>query len=712
MRCLATAWAILAALTAMLIACPRAQAGTATAVNLPVTGQHFRGLSITVDTDWVQGYGLRPMRVEVNFLSPARNDIPLRIELSLGGWGNNSVATVATDIVLPAGSKSVEKVVLVPQTASAQTFSVRTLSHGREIEELSISNMGLGSGQYWGGDASVPRILFVGTSVPDVSEFAFLGAPPFLTYGNTINFGQLKDVFSFAHRDPNQLHDEWLCYSALDFIMLSLDDARDLASKQPKVWRAIDEWTRCGGSLCVYGAHRDWRGLPEIEQLLKVPASKTEEGRPHRGWDAAEAQVFEDKVIPAIGAAAAFVASQSNTGASGQTAPGALPTVPSKPPFLWKAVGFGQVVALADSQPFPGQEANWRWLFESLGTTSSRWTTRNGTVPDGENPHFNDFLISDVGLPPIRTYRVLITLFVVVIGPLNYWFLRRSGRLHLFLFSVPLAALITSGGLLSYALMSDGLVSRIRARSLTHLDQRSGESASIARLSYYVGLAPSSGLTFPLGTLVTPLELAPSSTRERGRMMLWGRQEYLTRGWLGSRNPTQYVTARAHTSKRGLDINSPGGGKRHSVKNRLGARIRDLLVVDDAGLWHRASNIDRDGQAKLVPLESGAEAESVRRQFSQAVGVNEPAFPDAMNAYGARENWLSFGPRNYFYGNISIITSESALEVGLVRLKTDIGSGSLAPRSYVAIVDRPEEIATGMDGLTETQSLHVIHGTW
>ena len=46
------------------------------------------------------------------------------------------------------------------------------------------------------------------------------------------------------------------------------------------------------------------------------------------------------------------------------------------------------------------------------------------------------------------------------------------------------------------------------------------------------------------------------------------------------------------------------------------------------------------------------------------------------------------------------------------RLKADVATRGLKPRSYVAIVERPEEIAVGAEGLTETESLHVIEGTW
>jgi len=508
-------------------------------------------------------------------------------------------------------------------------------------------------------------------------------------------------------------------------MFLSLDDARELAKKRPAAWRAIGDWNRCGGTLCIYGAGGDWSGLEEIERLIEAPASEKEAALPYRGWEAPSAQVFEDQVIPGIQATTMAAAAEATADGSGvQPAPTPVAAkTPDKPPFVWKPAALGKVVALGDAQPFPGEDATWRWLLVSLDSdrnaASTRWTTRCGAVPDGENPHFNDFLIGDVGLPPIRTYRVLITVFVIAIGPLNYWLLRRYGRLHLFLFTVPLAALITSVGLLAYALMSDGLVSRVRTRSLTHLDQHSGTSATAARLSYYVGLAPSDGLTFPLDTLITPLELTPSTGgyNYRQRRMIWGDQQYLTRGWLGSRTPTQYMTVRGERSQRGLDIapsgnNTSGSRSRHVITNRLGTHIRSLIVCDEAGAWHSAGDVGIDAQAKLVPLASEEEAQAAVKRFVQVFDEHAPAFPDAMSAYGARETWLWFG-RSYRYNqNVSIDPTVNVLDGGLARVRVDVLARALAPRSYVAIVEQPESIVTGTDGLTETQSLHVIRGVW
>ncbi len=427
--------------------------------------------------------------------------------------------------------------------------------------------------------------------------------------------------------------------------------------------------------------------------------------------------VYESHVIPGISQAqtalAAAAANQGPTIAAPQTF--VAPPFPTDLPFAWKPVALGHVVGIADAQPFPGNRAKWLWLLESIGPADTRWVARYGTAPDQENPHFNELLIGDVGLPPIRMYRVLITLFVVAIGPLNYWILRRNGRLHLFLFTVPLAALLTSGALLAYAVLSDGLESRLRARSLTHLDQRSGESASQARLSYYVGLAPSGGLKFPSDTMVAPLEQVAAGGPFHGhtRQVVWNGGQHLVRGWLGSRMPTQYVTAQAGKTQRGIEIATSADGKSHLIKNGLGTDVRELLVCDEAGQLYAAQSVAADGRAQLVSLADEKERKAAVKRLLAALRRDPPELPAAMTAYSGSDNWFFFGRRNrYFLSRTNIDPSATQLEAGLGRIRADVEAEILTPRSYVAIVGRPPMVAAGMDGLRESQSLHVVYGLW
>jgi hypothetical protein len=690
-----------------------AHGGTGTLLSLPIGPKPtVRGLKLLVDTRWAQGYGYRPVRIDVTCVPPASADRTLTVEFGLSAWmPNEEFVTVASEIEIPAGSQGVSRILSVPQLSSAQHFSLRVWEDGVPIDDLSVEGRSINAGGYFGSDGGGPRILFVASTPVDVSGFNMVGRIP---GNNNAAGGRTADVMSFDQRSPAEVPENWINYSGLDLIFISLAEARDLSGKRPGAWQAMRAWTRSGGNLCVFGAGSDWHALEEIEQLLGCPATEKESAGEHRGWEAPSRLVFESQVVQ--GVMTAPVGAPLDPNVPQTTVSIKKPVAPKVAPFVWKPAGFGRVVAVAEAQPFPGQSATWRWLVESLGPARTEWTTRQGTAPDQGNENFNDFLIADVGLPPIRTYQVLITLFVIAIGPVNYWILRRHGRLHLFLFTVPAAALATSAGLLAYALVADGLESRLRARSVTHLDQRAGEAVRLARLSYYMGLAPSGGLEFPDDTAIAPLQLtaADGPLRGRNRRLVWRDGQHLTRGWIRSRMPTQYVTTRASKTRQELIVVPTGNAAGATVTNRLGVHVKQLLVCDEGGKLHRGEQIAPDEQKALDWLATADQIAAAAEKFLRELSENRPALPDTMIGTGSTDRWFFFiGRRSHrYHPSASVETSESLLEAELARIAAEVASRSLKPRSYVAIVERPEEIAVGADGLTETQSLHVIEGRW
>lgn len=283
----------------MLLVPATARAGTAGSFYLPlgVPQQTFAGLMLKVDTDWAQGYGYRPVRLELIGTQRAREDRTLTVEVSFNDFSNRSVVA-STSVTLPAGSLNAVQWVAVPQLANDQMLSVSTYARGRQIQELSTEHFSVGSGQYWASDSGIPRVLFVTDAPPDVSGFKYFGSPPYMSYGN-VTFGKPQDVAFFTHLKPADLFDEPIYYSTLDMIFLSRAEAVSLASSKPRVWQAISSWVRSGGTLVLYGVDHDDAQLGEVEQLLKSVATPAEASTPLRGWSAPGADVYKQKVLVA-----------------------------------------------------------------------------------------------------------------------------------------------------------------------------------------------------------------------------------------------------------------------------------------------------------------------------------------------------------------------------------------------------------------------------
>ena len=179
---------------------------------------------------------------------------------------------------------------------------------------------------------------------------------------------------------------------------------------------------------------------------------------------------------------------------------------------------------------------------------------------------------------------------MIGIGPVNYWLLKRQGRLPLLLVTVPTAAAATTLLLFAYGFLSEGVghaspsAQLYVARSTGWEKLRAGHG-----FSYYAGVAPSEGLRMPADTLVYPILPSTSGFRatrryaNQPRELLWNdySQQHLSRGWLASRTPTQYLAITARPTEKRLEFVSVPEGL--EVTNRLGVEVLALAVQDDQG---------------------------------------------------------------------------------------------------------------------------------
>jgi hypothetical protein len=343
-----------------------------------------------------------------------------------------------------------------------------------------------------------------------------------------------------------------------------------------------------------------------------------------------------------------------------------------------------------------------------LGAEGRLWTMRYGVTGNGSTDRFWDWLVPGVAGAPVTAFRLLITVFVLAIGPLNYFLLKRYRRLHLLLITVPVSAAIVTAALFVYALASDGVATRVRARSFTELDQRLGQAACWSRLSYYSGLAPGDGLVFEADTMMLPIYPGDGSRwREVDpplRDIEWDGEQYLTRGWLRSRTPTQYISVRSRATERRLTFEGSGELKR--VRNELETRVRHLFVRDDAGRYYMAKDLAAGASAEL----DSASDEEAAKKWTMLYAANLPQMPADFREYEGS----IFGFRRY-YGSTSDVEPEldrNLLEKRLRAALLEPRPGEGERRAYIAIVDRSPEVDFGLPDVQEQGSFHVIRGTW
>ena len=356
----------------------------------------------------------------------------------------------------------------------------------------------------------------------------------------------------------------------------------------------------------------------------------------------------------------------------------------------------------------------------AMGLRSARrWESRHGMTPNNANRDFANLLVPGVGLAPVTEFRVLITLFVLLIGPGNYWFLKRFRRSHLLVLTVPLAALVTTAALFGYAILSDGFGTTVRVHSYTTLDQRTGEAACWSRLSFYSGLAPGQGLTMPSDVTVYPIipgwnEGSADPDLGAQRDLMWETEEAkLTRGWLRSRTPTQYLTIRARKSPHTLEL-LPADGRIRAT-NKLGSAIKFVVVADENGKLFGGTSLQVGQRTMLQPVERIAAIRDFRREFL----ANQPEVPPELLAPDSDFALLEDRSQKRMYRRLGFDYSEDSLSKNLASDAISKLAGltnepalNLTPKSYVAVTETGPEVVIGMAGVEEQASFHVIVGQW
>lgn len=256
---------------------------------------------------------------------------------------------------------------------------------------------------------------------------------------------------------------------------------------------------------------------------------------------------------------------------------------------------FGRFVWF-DGEVFSYSADRWRTgLISVLRYGESSTETRYG-VKNQDQPRLE---VPGVGGIPVYGYALLITLFAIGIGPVNYIILWKKKKLHLIFAITPAAALCVTVLMACYGFLSEGVGIRGTMASLTFLDQERHEAVTIGRMALYAATAPRGGFRFPMDVVFFPA----SSSVGVGRLVLDDGQNF-DRGWLKPRTMSNYVTVGVRPTRTRVVVTPVTGGL--EVANESGATLRTIYLINREGIVCRAENLrsGRSAVAKRVTLTS------------------------------------------------------------------------------------------------------------
>ena len=732
-------------------------AGSGSTLTLPTAGVKARtGLRVEIDSEWLDGTGYRPVTIRVSPLGgrAAAADRMLRVSVTPMSWQWGMEGTrVDTWVELAQGATVGEKTIAVLQEGGWGSFKIEVHEDGDECKDLS-GTFGIGTVAYYQWTEAAPAMLFLDVDtplggrgarfpragkkgkaperLPDIRAIAtsFLPQAP----GNGLDVDDFdtredaddNDILQLSERlarldirRPSALPTEWVQLTSIDMIFISLGELQQL-ERDLERFETLRNWVSTGPTLCVYGVGANFERLPVLEKLLDLSPTSPDTASTKQLWGAPDPRNYSD-VIHSV-----RNVTWQNQWAQPFVQPG-KPKKKAKPkkeqskspdnprPFLVRQVESGRVVALAAEDPFPGTREDWCWLFNSLSEKDWMWYQRHGLSFQRENREYWNLLIPGVGDAPVNSFLILISLFVVVIGPVNYFVLQRRRRLYLLLLTVPLGATVVTASLLFYAVVNDGLGVRLRARSYTTIDQTNGRAVTWSRQSYYAGLAPSSGMTFPKSTAVYPIVHKTrgryGQPRAHGRRVNWDDEQNLQQGFLNSRSTAQLIVIEPRTTEAHLVIDERNTDTAR-VTNNLGVVIQGLVLCDSQG--------QPLGCARLPPGETlqtyRIDVDGFDKQWSALFASHRPTFPIGFDPDQVENASAIFGTT--YYSGWRVDTSlpqptinSSVLERGM-RSIGKLRIGDMSPRTYIAITEKAPLMSVGIDSVNEEASFHVVRGSW
>ncbi|WP_146119367.1 hypothetical protein [Blastopirellula marina] len=710
------------------------------------------GLNLKVDGHWIDGSGYRPVRVTVGTANgkPAPADRRVSVTLQASPYYyQTSPPSVTKEIELPQGSVSGTATILVPQHNAWFGASIVTREDGRLLKELCAyqtifyNNTNTATEAYpaaivfhrnaptrnnrisWALDQSNKldsgkaveefpdfRILFNEQSVPtDIQLKSELAGSPYRAISCLNNLSR-TDLLPL-----DQVPGNWLALSNADLLVFELEDLVSVQATSPEKFDAVKQWTIAGGNLLIYnGGEEGETTVNELFGFQPVPEAQDWQHSKTDNVPLAALGLINDlrnpnrgQYVSNNGVAYTNLVIQDGKLTEVGKPFGALPAAPGTPLTLAsREVGFGKIV-LIQEDPFPGDSYQWSRVFATFGGQRLAWFQRHGMSRMRDNLGFWDYLIPGVGVAPVTTFEFLITLFVIIIGPVNYFVLRAMGRLNLLIVTVPIGAFAVTAMLMVYAIASDGLSTQSRIRSVTVLDQQTGQGATWSRQAYYAGLASSAGLKFPTDAAVIEYEQFPTSGGADNKQIRWGEDQTLRGGYFQSRVTQQFLAMRPYQTEHQLEVTSQDG--KVSVTNQLGTKILALVLVDENGKPWGATDIAAGGQSTLQ-ADVTPTITKLRALLSEA----NLALPEGFDRH-AYANQVSQRQTYYYRGNLPeeyVGKPDFAQSQSEQRLRRSqaMGFQSLGPRSYFAVVERFPETPIGIEVPTGKKSLEVVQATW
>ncbi|QDS89366.1 hypothetical protein EC9_35650 [Rosistilla ulvae] len=519
------------------------------------------------------------------------------------------------------------------------------------------------------------------------------------------NPGHSSLAIKTVHED--RLPNRWTLYNDTDAVMVSVKALQRIKEENPTAMEALRQWLATGGVLWTYGDS----GTAELNDLFSLPnawerltVSKIQEasqsGLPHNppgmGRNPGPRQL-EQRTLPNASLQHPFLLVEGARSVQKRV---------TTHPYL-----AGKIVCIDDAFPFPGSVQQWSTIAAAAPMQIGTENRLGFDIVRGDS-NFWTWLIAEVGQPPVYTFLGMISLFVLLVGPVSYYVFLYLKRLYLFFVFAPIVALICTASIGLYAMIADGFGSRVRIRHLTLLNA-SGEGVNWSRQTYFSGLRPRDGVAWSRETAVYPLrepQLPGARSQENddpgaAQVVIDGDALRLQGTFMPSRTQSQFVAITpqmdcgAVVARRGKGI--------VRVENQTRHPIASILLADASKRIWFAEAIDAGSAADAVAMLPVDAARWMTTNFLDhapelPAGYQDASQSELLRLGNMRRLRNTSGPRSFTTANVG----------GLVEAmfrSTMVEQGTPPANHFVAMAEVPAD-AIGIEGAKPVECIHLMMG--
>jgi hypothetical protein len=513
----------------------------------------------------------------------------------------------------------------------------------------------------------------------------------------------------FRSIDESNLQQHWLGYSQLDVIIVAAPVLQRIEQQQPDKFEHLKNWLAAGGNFWVYACQASDGSF--VSKLKMDPTWVGKVLRPKRlkstldltGDNDTSELIYER--WNGIQRESQQYSYRGNTTLSDRkdiyeklekekhTFVQTVPVNQIAAGITIGSFGLGTVVAIASEDPFPGSYQFWKSIEKIFDNGQLVWTERMGIdVPRG-NDNYWMWLISSVGQPPVKSFVLLNTLFVILVGPFCYYFFRRRGRLYLLYFFAPCMAFLVTLSLFAYALAADGTKTKVRSRQLTWIDRENGYAIGQSRQTYYAVLGSGGGITLSSDAAVYPVRNTPAYNRyyrqqgrssRRGDYSVSENSQQFSGSFLPARNQVQYLITHPIPMEQALEFSFTSGV---TVTNQSPYTLKRLVVCDANRSYWEAENLVAGKPTSLKPSNSQTVSDLIGPDVIPPLGT-VPMLQNNLRRWG--------GPG-------------TGIQVSLLETRLQEWATKMPPRTFVATAELVED-RLGVEGATIVDSVHVVMG--